>query len=130
MARKPINPPTDEEILAYANVPYQLAAKYLGWSDVSVRYALQQERAPFGVAAQNPKTGSWAYNISPGLLVRYKRGELPYYRLKEMIAIATDGIEQILDMRLAGAQSVFDAITAASLPQEPPKRRKRNAEPA
>lgn len=24
--------PTDEEILAYNNVPYQIAAKYIGWS--------------------------------------------------------------------------------------------------
>ena len=63
--------PTEEAILAYNNVPIELAAKFIGWSDITIRYALQEERAPFGMAAQNPKTGTWSYNISPGLLLKY-----------------------------------------------------------
>ena len=38
--------PTEEAILAYNNVPIELAAKFIGWSDITIRYALQEERAP------------------------------------------------------------------------------------
>lgn len=48
--------PSEGDILRYNNVPVELAAKFIGWSDVTIRYALQEERAPFGIAAQNPKT--------------------------------------------------------------------------
>ena len=54
--------PSEGDILRYNNVPVELAAKFIGWSDVTIRYALQEERAPFGIAAQNPKTGTWAYS--------------------------------------------------------------------
>ena len=50
--------PSEGDILRYNNVPVELAAKFIGWSDVTIRYALQEERAPFGIAAQNPKTGT------------------------------------------------------------------------
>ena len=96
-------PPTDEEILALSNVRLDVAAKYIGWSSPTLRYALQEERAPFGIAARNPETGTWAYNISPGALVAYKHGDLPTYRLQEVIRLAADGIEQLLDTRLAAA---------------------------
>ncbi len=91
--------PTDEEILAYNNVPVEVAAKYIGWSSCNIYRALQQERAPFGMAA---KTGanSWTYNISPGLLVKYKHGEIQAYRLNEVIKLAADGIQEVLDSRL------------------------------
>jgi len=91
----------DEEILTYDNVPYEIAATYIGWSDVSIRNALKQGRAPFGCAAQNPETKTWSYNISPGLLVNYKRGTLPAWRLNDVINMAADGIQQLLDTRLA-----------------------------
>ena len=108
MAKRSTKPaPTEEEILQYNNVPYELAARYIGWSDVSVRYALQQGRAPFGCAAQNPETGTWAYNISPGLLIRYKAGDLPYYKLNDVLQLAADGIQDILNLRLASAAQMM-----------------------
>ena len=75
--------PTDEEILSYDSVPVEVAAKYIGWSSCNVVFALQQERAPFGIAARTGCT--WTYNISPGLLVKYKRGELQAWRLCEFL---------------------------------------------
>lgn len=98
--------PTDQEIMSYNNVPVDVAAKYIGWSSCTLTWALQQERAPFGMATQtgtNGKTGrsTWAYNISPGMLVKYKAGELQAYRLNEVIKLAADGIQQVLDSRMA-----------------------------
>lgn len=100
MARKmTAQTPTDQEIMSYNNVPVDVAAKYIGWSSCNVYRALQQERAPFGMAAQTSET-AWTYNISPGLLVKYKNGELQAYRLNEVIKLAVDGIQQVLDSRM------------------------------
>lgn len=96
--------PTEEEILQYDNVPFAIAAKFIGWSDVTVRYALQQERAPFGMAAQNPDKGTWSYNISPGLLIAYKRGELQAWKLSNLMKLVTDGFTQALDAQMAAAR--------------------------
>lgn len=105
MAKKSTKPiPTEQQILEYDNVPYTLAARFIGWSDVSVRYALQEHRAPFGIAAQNPETKTWAYNISPGALVRYKRGELEYFTLNTLIGSAASAIQSELDRRLTLAR--------------------------
>lgn len=104
-------PPTDEEILSFANVPVDMAARYIGWSNTTIYYALQEERAPFGFAAQNPKTKSWTYNISPGLLVKYKNGELPTYKLKEVVDLAAEGVERVINEKLA----VMQRFTAAAL---------------
>lgn len=101
--------PTDEEILSQDNVPVEMACRYIGWSSPTLYYALQDQRAPFGCAVKSPK-GGWAYNISPGLLVKYKRGDLPTYRLNELIGMAVDGIERVLNERLAGMQKVISAI--------------------
>ncbi len=78
---KPRIPITDDEILAYDNVPVKVAAQYIGWSTTTLYNALQDERAPFGFASVNEDAKtysgcSYAYNISPGLLVAYKRGTL------------------------------------------------------
>lgn len=102
-------PPTDEEVLAYTNVPVDVAAKYIGWSTTTIYYALQDQRAPFGMAVKSPN-GGWAYNISPGLLVRYKRGDLPTYRLNEVINLAAEGVERVIEQRLSGMQKVLAAI--------------------
>lgn len=104
--------PTEQDILGYNNVPLEVAAKYIGWSSATIRKALIQERAPFGVAVQtgaNGKTGrpSYAYNISPGALVRYKNGELPTWRLNEVIKLAADGIEEILDRRMGAVAELL-----------------------
>lgn len=97
--------PTDEEILAYNNVPADVAAQYIGWSTCNIYRALQQERAPFGMAARTSET-KWTYNISPGLLVKYKAGEIQAYKLNEVIKLAADGIEEILDEKLAMVASL------------------------
>ena len=92
-------PPSDDEIMAYLNVPYAVAAKYIGWSDTTIRYALQEERAPFGIAARNPETGTWSYNISPAALIKYKRGELEYYRLNDLVSTIAGAVERELNKR-------------------------------
>ena len=98
--------PTDKDILAYNNVPVDVAAKYIGWSSCNVARALQQERAPFGMAAKTSET-TWTYNISPGLLVKYKHGELQAWRLNEVLKLAADGIEEILDTRMEMVSALF-----------------------
>lgn len=95
--------PSEEEILAYSNVPLELAAKFVGVSSVTLRYALQDERAPFGFAAQNPETGTWTYNISPGLLIGYKRGTIQAWRLHEVSNLAAEGIKTLVNARLSAA---------------------------
>lgn len=97
--------PTEKDILKYNNVPLEVAAPFIGWSSETLRKALIQERAPFGMAVQTgvtPSTGrpSYSYNISPGLLIKYKNGELNAWRLNEVLKLAADGIEDILDQRL------------------------------
>lgn len=104
--------PVEKDILRYNNVPLDVAAQFIGWSSCTITKALIQERAPFGVAVQtgvNEKTGrpSYAYNISPGLLVKYKNGELPTWRLNEVLKLAADGIEDILDQRMGAVAELF-----------------------
>ena len=108
------NTPTDVEIMSYTNVPVEVAAKYIGWSSCNVAYALQQERAPFGIAAQTGEsrtTGlpTYTYNISPGLLVKYKRGELQAWRLNEVLKLAADGYQKIIDAHLEAAAGAMTA---------------------
>ena len=112
--RVQIKPPTDEEIMQYSNVPYTLAAKYIGWSDLTVRYALQQGRAPFGVAVQNHSTGTWSYNISPGLLIKYKSGDIPAYRLKEVLELAAYGFGEVIGPKLDGIEQRLRELEATS----------------
>lgn len=107
MARKKTTQtPDDEDILAYNNVPVDVAAKYIGWSTCNIYRALQQERAPFGMAGQTSET-TWTYNISPGLLVKYKNGELQSWRLNEVIQLAADGVQQVIDARLAAIATLI-----------------------
>lgn len=106
--------PTEQDIMGYSNVPLEVAARYIGWSSGTITKALIQERAPFGVAVQTGvgKSGqnSYAYNISPGALVRYKKGELPTWKLNQVIKLAADGIEEILDRRLAAAAELVTGL--------------------
>lgn len=98
--------PTDQEILAYNNVPVELAAKYIGWSSCNVCYALQQERAPYGTAARTGES-SWTYNISPGLLIAYKRGELEAWKLGGLVKVLGTEINEIIDTRLGEIVGIF-----------------------
>ena len=63
--------PTDEEILYYDNVPLAVAARYIGWTEMALRLALREQRAPFGMSVEGESR--YTVNISPGGLVRYKR---------------------------------------------------------
>lgn len=99
--------PTVDEIMAYDNVPYAIAAAFIGWSDISVRNALQQGRAPFGCAAQNPETKTWSYNVSPGLLVKYKNGDLPAWSLNDVVKLAMTGINDVLQMQKEAAAALL-----------------------
>lgn len=49
--------PSEGDILRYNNVPVELAAKFIGWSDVTIRYALQEERAPVRHCGAEPEDG-------------------------------------------------------------------------
>jgi len=88
--------PTDEVIIVLDNVPVELAAQYIKQSTCTVSVGW----APFGFASLNEKTGTWTYNISPGLLIAYKRGSLPMYRIDDIQRMAADGITRIIDQRL------------------------------
>lgn len=66
--------PSDDEILAYDNVPVDVAARYLDWTENTVRLALREGRASFGTAVRN---NGITHKISPGVLVRYKREGAP-----------------------------------------------------
>lgn len=77
--------PSDDEILAYDNVPVDVAALYLDWPENTVRLALREGRASFGTAIRN---NGITHKISPGGLVRYKREGSPcmdYETIKFMI---------------------------------------------
>ena len=105
---RPVQVPTDEEILNYANVPVTVAATYIGASTATLYEALQDERAPFGFAVR--REGQWAYNISPGALVRYKREGLPMYRLREIQDIAAEGIQRLLDQKQEALRQMVDRL--------------------
>ena len=110
MKRAVKEPPTDEQILRHSNVPILLASEYIGWSTTTLYRALQDERAPFGFAVRNDKTDSWTYHISPGLLVKYKRGELPTYRLNEVIKLFVEGAQELLDAKMSGLSRLLESV--------------------
>lgn len=103
--------PTEDEIMRQNNVPVEMAARYIGWSTPTLYYALQDQRAPFGVAVKSPK-GGWAYNISPGLLVKYKKGDLPTYRLQEVIDLAAEGVQRVLQEQASGLNYLLRIVGA------------------
>lgn len=120
MARKSTHKtPSDEEIMSYNNVPVALAAEYIGWSACNVRYALQQERAPFGCAAKtkegdDPKEDTYTYNISPGLLVAYKHGTIQAWRLGELVKLFEDRVSGLINDRLNSAADMVRGINLSA----------------
>ncbi len=93
--------PTREEIMQYNSVPVEVAAKYIGISDKRLRFAMQDERVPFGFVSINydAKTYSgnaYTYNISPGLLVAYKEGTLPASSMAGALNILIDAIRDLV----------------------------------
>jgi len=107
--------PTDEEILAQDNVPVELAAAYIKQSTATIYLALQQSRTPFGFATLNERTDTWTYNISPGLLVAYKRGQLPMYRIEDIVDIAASGINKIIDQRLGAVNHLVSNMIGGTV---------------
>lgn len=99
--------PTEEELLSYQNVPVVLAARYIGWGPPTLYRALHEGRAPFGFAVEC--NGKWAHNISPGLLIKYKQGDLPTYRLREIQELAAEGIERLL---AAKREAISEAVAS------------------
>ena len=106
-------PLTDEEIMAYDNVPIDVAARYIGWSSPTISRALREERAPFGFAVCGGEAGTGTYNIGPGLLVKYKRGDLPTYRLRELEEVMGRHVQEALDLRLAGVSALMGKVLSA-----------------
>ena len=95
MKNRNIAPITDADILAYDNVPVPIAAQYIGWNANKLYYALQDHQVPFGFVAERESNAracgaSWTYNISPGLLVAYKRGTLVTIPRGDLAAIIRD----------------------------------------
>lgn len=72
----------------------------------------QRQRAPFGFATK--KSESWTYNISPGLLIKYKRGDLPTYRLEEIIELAAEGVGRVVDAKLELVDRLLKVVSLAS----------------
>lgn len=90
-------PVTDEQILTYDNVPVEVAARYIGWAPNKLYYALQDHQVPFGFIAETESAkracgASWTYNISPGLLVAYKRGTLVTIPRGDLAQIVKDAL--------------------------------------
>ena len=107
------NAPTDEEIMEHANVPVWLAASAIGWSSCTLASALQQGRVPFGFAVQNDDTGTWAYNINPAGLIRYRHGEFQGMGMRELTEIWSDIANSIVDAKLESARVMAAAVTGA-----------------
>lgn len=101
-ARPPI--PTDAEILAYDNVPVDVAARYLDWPEQTVRLALREGRATFGIAV---KDKALTYKISPGGLVKYKREGVPCFDYEISIHAPREGCDSKLYQR---AESLLGSI--------------------
>lgn len=80
--------PTDAEILAYDNVPVDVAARYLNWPENTVRLALREGRACFGTSIRDKGI---THKISPGGLVKYKRDGAPCMDYETM-AFMLEGI--------------------------------------
>lgn len=108
--------PTDAEILAYDNVPVPVAAAYLGCGVNSLREALQQGRAPFGYAVRSgADDGKWMPQISPGQLVAYKNGTLPTVDEGKIVAMLTEAVNKVLELRSNAALEVLAGVAEGFL---------------
>ena len=101
--------PTDAEIMKYRNVPVEVAAKYIGWSTSTLTNAMKHGTAPVGMVSQN-ENGGFSYHISPGNLVKYMNGELPIYRLNEVIKLIADGVEEVMDTRVDNLRQLLELV--------------------
>lgn len=109
-AKRPL---TDEEIMAYDNVPIDVAARYIGWSSPTIYRALREERAPLWPCRLQRRDRDVDVQHSPGLLVKYKRGDLPTYRLRELEEVMVRHVQEALDLRLAGVSALMGKVLSA-----------------
>ena len=89
--------PTDEEILAYDNVPVDVAARYLDWPENTVRLALREGRGCFGTSVRN---NGITHKISPGGLVRYKREGAPCMDYDTMAYMLENIVRKVMQEEL------------------------------
>ncbi len=119
------NTPTDAQILMYDNVPTKIAAAYIGMSAIRVCDSLKQGRAPFGYAVKSEESSTWTYSISPGLLVKYKNGELNMWPQNELINRLVDEVETLLNLRArAAVEALCPGLLAAAMRTESAAKKK------
>lgn len=106
-------PALEREIWSKKNVPVALAAQYLGMSSDTIYAGLQEERIPFGFGIYRKATETWTYHISPGALVKYRNGELPAYRLKEVQQMFADGAESLINAKMSALSQVLNKVVSA-----------------
>ena len=99
--------PTDEEILSYDNVPVAKAALYLDWPEATVRLALREGRASFGIAV---KDEALTYKISPGGLVKYKREGIPCFDYRTIQSLIRSVVSQTLQEEMYDLGKELTAI--------------------
>lgn len=68
---------TDSELLSERKITPEIAARYLqgGYTAQDIRLDARDDICPFCTAKRNPG-GRYSYRIIPGLLIKYKAGEL------------------------------------------------------
>lgn len=68
---------TETELLSHDKIRPEIAAKYLqdGTTAQDIRVSAQMGDCPFCTAVK-PSGKRWAYRVNPGLLIKYKAGEL------------------------------------------------------
>ena len=62
---------------------------------------------------QNDDTGTWAYNINPAGLIRYRHGEFQAMGMRELKEIWSDIANSIVDAKLESARVMAAAVTGA-----------------
>lgn len=67
---------TAQELLSHEKIGPELAAKFLqnGTTATDIRIQAQNGKCPFCLAIKGK--GRYAYRVNPGLLIKYKNGEL------------------------------------------------------
>lgn len=79
--RKDVKKLTEGELLSHKKIRPEIAAKYLqdGTTAQEIRVKAQKGVCPF-CTAERPSNRRWVYRVNPGLLIKYKAGELGLLR--------------------------------------------------
>lgn len=96
--------PGDDDILSYDNVPVDVAARYLDWPEQTVRLALREGRAPFGLAV---KGRALTYKISPGGLVKYKREGVPCFDYETILHMVKSAVAGTIQAEMEDLKCTF-----------------------